>query len=64
MSLSPDEVAIEAGKVMYATDRAARTLGIHVIEMGAGWSKLRMSVRGHMVNGHNIRARRHDLYAG
>ena len=54
MSLSADEVAIEAGKVMYATDRAARTFGIHVIDMGAGWSKLRMAVRGHMVNGHDI----------
>jgi acyl-CoA thioesterase len=52
--MSPDEIAVEAGKVMYRTDRAARSLGIHVIDMGAGRSRLRMAVRGHMVNGHNI----------
>jgi acyl-CoA thioesterase len=54
MSMAPDEIAAEAAKVMYATDRAARTLGIHVVEVGAGRSTLRMAVRGHMVNGHNI----------
>lgn len=54
MDLTPDDIAAEAGKIMYATDRAARTLGIHLVDIGAGRSRLRMAVRGHMVNGHNI----------
>ncbi len=39
---------------MYATDNAARTLGIHVVDIGPGRSVLRMTVRSTMVNGHNI----------
>lgn len=54
MTMTPDEVAGRAAKVMYATDNAARTLGIHVVEIGAGRAVLRMAVRQTMVNGHNI----------
>lgn len=54
MSQDLDGVAREASKRMYATDHAARTLGIHIVDIGAGWSKLRMTVRENLVNGHNI----------
>ncbi|WP_417518177.1 hydroxyphenylacetyl-CoA thioesterase PaaI [Minwuia sp.] len=54
MRIDADEVARRAGKVMYATDNAARTHGIHVVEVTAGRSVLRMVVRDTMVNGHDI----------
>jgi acyl-CoA thioesterase len=54
MSKTPDEIAAMAGEVMYAEDRAARTLGIHVVSVGAGRSRLRMTIRPEMVNGHDI----------
>lgn len=54
MSLDPDQVARDAAKRMYLGDHAARTLGIHIVEMGAGRSVLRMTVRQTMVNGHDI----------
>jgi acyl-CoA thioesterase len=43
--------AVEA---LYAGDRAAQTLGIEVIEVGLGWARIAMTVRGDMLNGHGI----------
>lgn len=54
MSHDAGHVAREAAKRMYSTDHAARTLGIHVIEVGPGRSVLGMTVRSTMVNGHDI----------
>jgi len=39
---------------MYERDEAARSLGIRVEEMGPGRSRLSMTVRPDMVNGHAI----------
>ncbi|PJK30374.1 hydroxyphenylacetyl-CoA thioesterase PaaI [Minwuia thermotolerans] len=54
MSHDPEHVARAAAKRMYATDHAARSLGIHVIDVGPGRSVLGMTVRSTMVNGHDI----------
>lgn len=50
----PQEIASAAARVMYATDHAARTLGIHVVDIAPGRSVLRMTIRATMINGLNI----------
>ncbi len=44
----------DAVSVMMAADVASRTLGIEVLEYGAGRAVARMTVREDMVNGHAI----------
>jgi acyl-CoA thioesterase len=39
---------------MYANDRAAKALGIQVIEVTPGHAELTMAVRDDMLNGHDI----------
>jgi acyl-CoA thioesterase len=39
---------------MFAADEASRGLGIELLEVGAGGSRLRMTVTDAMVNGHGI----------
>lgn len=39
---------------MWADDRASRTLGMEIEEVGPGTATLRMAVREDMVNGHDI----------
>lgn len=52
--LHPDaqEIAEQAATVMMCADRAAKALGIHVVQVGPGRSVLRMVVRRSMLNGH------------
>lgn len=47
-------VAEAAARVMMQSDRAARRLGIHVVEIAPGRSVLRMIVRREMLNGHDM----------
>ncbi|WP_416899311.1 MAG: hydroxyphenylacetyl-CoA thioesterase PaaI [Minwuia sp.] len=54
MTQTPDEIAGAVARALYANDRAARSLGIHVVEVGAGRSVLRMAVRTQMTNGYDI----------
>jgi acyl-CoA thioesterase len=46
--------AEKAGAAMYARDRTAHALGIVLEKIAPGCSVMRMTVRGDMVNGHNI----------
>jgi acyl-CoA thioesterase len=39
---------------MMAADRASAALGIELVEHGPGWARARMTVRGDMVNGHDL----------
>jgi acyl-CoA thioesterase len=39
---------------MMAGDAASRLLGIELVEYGPGWARTRMTIRGDMVNGHDI----------
>jgi acyl-CoA thioesterase len=39
---------------MFTRDYASQSLGIHIIEVGPGYSKLKMRVRPSMTNGHGI----------
>ena len=48
---SPQRVAEAVRDRMLATDRATRTCGIEVIDIGPGTATLRMTVRADMLNG-------------
>jgi acyl-CoA thioesterase len=48
-----DELAARVVAAMYARDRAARTLGIEVLETRAGFTRVAFTVREEMLNGHD-----------
>jgi acyl-CoA thioesterase len=52
--VTPDEVARRSAEVMWAEDRASRSLGMSLDAVGPGTATLRMTVRDDMVNGHDI----------
>jgi acyl-CoA thioesterase len=47
-------LAARAAAAMYARDRASQALGMRIIDVGPGWARLVMRVRGDMVNGHGV----------
>jgi len=51
-----DEVPVAGMPVekMMAADSASRMLGIEVLDHGAGWARVQMTVRDDMVNGHGM----------
>jgi len=51
---SPQMLAERAAEAMYARDNASQTLGMTVDGVGPGYSRLSMTVREDMVNGHAI----------
>ncbi|HEU4567785.1 MAG TPA: hydroxyphenylacetyl-CoA thioesterase PaaI [Marmoricola sp.] len=52
--MTPEEIADRAAAAMWAADRASRTLGMELVEVGPGRARLLMTVREDMVNGHDI----------
>ena len=50
-----DEVARRSAEAMWAGDRASRSLGMEILDVGPGRATLRMTVTDDMVNGHAIR---------
>jgi acyl-CoA thioesterase len=52
--VTPEEIADRAAAAMWAADRASRTLGMELVEVGPGRARLLMTVREDMVNGHDI----------
>lgn len=53
-ALSPQQTADRVREVMYANDRAAKALGIRILEVGPGRAVLTMRVREDMLNGHDL----------
>lgn len=53
-STDAQQVAERAAQALFARDRAAQSLGIHIIEVGPGRARLVMRVRPDMVNGHHL----------
>ena len=49
-----DEVARRSAEAMWAGDRASRSLGMQILDVGPGRATLRMTVTDDMVNGHAI----------
>jgi acyl-CoA thioesterase len=52
--VSPDELARACAGAMAAGDEAARSLGIEVEQVSAGYARARMAVSGSLVNGHDL----------
>jgi acyl-CoA thioesterase len=52
--LDPDALAAEVARRMWAEDRASQALGMELIEVRAGFAKMRMPIRRDMTNGHGI----------
>ena len=52
--MNADEVARRSAEAMWAGDRASRSLGMEILDVGPGRATLRMTVTGDMVNGHAI----------
>ena len=51
---TPDELAAEIGRRMWADDRASQALGMVLEEVRAGYARIRMPIRRDMTNGHGI----------
>jgi acyl-CoA thioesterase len=54
MPIDGKELAQRVGEAMMARDRASRGLGIKIEDIGPGYACLSMTVRGDMLNGHDI----------
>ncbi len=53
-AMSPDALAAEVARRMWDGDRATQALGMELLEVRAGYARLRMPVRRDMTNGHGI----------
>jgi acyl-CoA thioesterase len=51
-TLSPDELARATADAMYAADACSRALGLELLEVRAGYARMRMTVRADFLNGH------------
>jgi acyl-CoA thioesterase len=50
--MAPDALAAEVGRRMWADDRASQELGMELLEVRAGYARIRMPIRRDMTNGH------------
>lgn len=53
-AMTPDELARATAQAMYDADACSRALGIELLEVRAGYARLRMAVRPEFLNGHQI----------
>ena len=51
---SPEVVAEEVARAMWPRDHASQLLGLRILTIRPGYSRLLMTVRPDMVNGHHI----------
>ena len=54
MSTTPNQLATEVVNKMMSEDRFSQWLGIEVLEIKEGYSRIRMTIREEMVNGFGI----------
>ena len=52
--MTPDELARATAAAMYENDACSRALGLEIMEVRAGYARLRMTVRDDFLNGHQI----------
>ncbi|WP_198665391.1 hydroxyphenylacetyl-CoA thioesterase PaaI [Paraburkholderia kururiensis] len=52
--MTPDELALSTAQSMYEADACSRALGLELLEVGAGYARMRMTVRPDFLNGHRI----------
>jgi acyl-CoA thioesterase len=53
-TLSPDDLARACAEAMWKEDDASSSLGMMIVDIGAGRATLTMTVQPHMVNGQRI----------
>lgn len=53
-SLSGNELARAVAEAMYRADSCSRALGFELLEVRAGYARMRATVRPDFLNGHNI----------
>lgn len=53
-SMTPDALAAEIARRMWADDRASQALGMELLEVRSGYARIRMPIRPDMTNGHGI----------
>lgn len=53
-SVTPDDLARAVGRAMYEADACSRALGFELIEVRAGYTRMRAAVRPDFLNGHGI----------
>src|SRR3954462_13824928 len=51
---TPQQTAEKVRERMFANDRAAKSLGMEIAEVSPGNATISMTVREHMLNGHDI----------
>ena len=51
---TPQQIAEQVRDGMLANDRVARWLGLQIVDVAPGRAVLRMTVRGQMLNGHDL----------
>jgi acyl-CoA thioesterase len=51
---TPQQTAEHVREHMFANDRAAKNLGMEIVEVSPGNASVAMTVREHMLNGHDI----------
>ena len=52
--MEPDELARATAAAMYENDACSRALGLEIVEVRAGYARLKMPVRDDFLNGHQI----------
>lgn len=52
--MTPDELALATAQSMYEADACSRALGLELLEVRAGYARMRMTVRPDFLNGHRI----------
>ena len=53
-TMTPDALAAEVARRMWADDRASQALGMELLEVRSGYARIRMPIRRDMTNGHGI----------
>lgn len=53
-TMTPDALAAEVARRMWADDRASQALGMELVEVRSGYARIRMPIRRDMTNGHGI----------
>jgi acyl-CoA thioesterase len=52
--MTPDELALATAQSMYEADACSLALGLELLEVRAGYARMRMTVRPDFLNGHRI----------
>jgi acyl-CoA thioesterase len=52
--MTPDQLARATADAMYGVDACSRALGLELLEVRAGYARMRMNVRADFLNGHRI----------